>query len=549
MIPISLSIQGLYSYQSKRQTIDFAQLSSAQVFGIFGKTGSGKSSILEAISYALYGESERLNRQDKRSYNMMNLKSDELDIDFIFEAGANRYRFAVNGKRNSRQFEKVGTLERSAFVWTNDAWQPIEVDSVETIVGLSYENFKRTIIIPQGKFQEFLQLTETDRTRMLREIFNLGKYELYERTIQLDKKNALSIARQESLLQQLTDVNPETVAALAVAVQASEAEYAGLQKQVEEKSRIFKKMEALQERFSRLEKQRNEWQVLENQLPDMEVREARLSKYESCLIDFKPLIDRQTEFLLQSEKAKASLQAKREALEGSGRELRRFEDMFKDVQAQYADREQLLRKAEELESIIRLKEVQAAILGLNKRIQDGSQFITGAQQQIAALKMQQREYSKTIRQLREELPALDELLRIRDWFTKKKSLQEETRRAHNRREAAQEALETWEREKEAVLKSGEMNPAQYKLPLDKLLGIVQQENQRRAEALAQATQRVQQLSNAAHMATFAGSLALYAALCTIPTRLLRKTFPFNWKQPVGKSRNWKTSASRDSAPP
>ena len=83
MIPLNLTIEGLYSYRT-RQTIDFTNLTQSGLFGIFGGVGSGKSSILEAISFALYGESERLNSKDKRNYNMMNLKSKKLLIDFEY---------------------------------------------------------------------------------------------------------------------------------------------------------------------------------------------------------------------------------------------------------------------------------------------------------------------------------------------------------------------------------------------------------------------------------------------------------------------------------
>ncbi|HZG00478.1 MAG TPA: AAA family ATPase, partial [Chitinophagales bacterium] len=80
MIPVSLTIQGLYSYREK-QTIDFTRLTQSNVFGIFGKTGSGKSSILEAITFALYGEVDRIGKNDDRNYNMMNQKSNELLVD------------------------------------------------------------------------------------------------------------------------------------------------------------------------------------------------------------------------------------------------------------------------------------------------------------------------------------------------------------------------------------------------------------------------------------------------------------------------------------
>ena len=94
MVPLYLTIEGLYSYREK-QEIDFSRLTQAQLFGIFGSTGSGKSSILEAISYALYGQSERLNQRDNRGYNMMNLKSNRLFIDFEFLVHEDKYKFTV----------------------------------------------------------------------------------------------------------------------------------------------------------------------------------------------------------------------------------------------------------------------------------------------------------------------------------------------------------------------------------------------------------------------------------------------------------------------
>jgi len=109
MLPLYLTIEGIYSYQ-ERQHIDFTSLTSAGLFGIFGTVGAGKSSILEAITYALYGETERLNKADKRGYNMMNLKSNHIYIEFEFLNFENRQlRVVREFKRNSKKFEDVKT--------------------------------------------------------------------------------------------------------------------------------------------------------------------------------------------------------------------------------------------------------------------------------------------------------------------------------------------------------------------------------------------------------------------------------------------------------
>ncbi len=158
MIPVQLTLEGIYSYQ-ERQKINFENLTEAGLFGIFGAVGSGKSSILEAISFALYGETERLNARDRRAFNMMNLKSNRSYIEFDFINSENKkYRATREFKRNSKNFEDVKTPSVTFYEWKNENWIPLDHSNAEQIVGLSYANFKRTIIIPQGQFKEFLEL-------------------------------------------------------------------------------------------------------------------------------------------------------------------------------------------------------------------------------------------------------------------------------------------------------------------------------------------------------------------------------------------------------
>lgn len=81
MKPIKLSLAGLNSYR-KMQTVDFETLCDGGVFGIFGPTGSGKSTILDAITLALYGKVERA---ANNTQGIMNHAEDQLYVSFTFE--------------------------------------------------------------------------------------------------------------------------------------------------------------------------------------------------------------------------------------------------------------------------------------------------------------------------------------------------------------------------------------------------------------------------------------------------------------------------------
>ena len=169
MIPLTLKIQGIFSYQDEA-VIDFSKLAQANIFGIFGKVGSGKSTILEAIMFALYGEVARMGSSG-RSYNMMNLRSNQMKVDFTFDVGGVMYRALVETNRKKKNFDQVDTPTFRYFSWINEDWQPYADFNATKVLGIEAQHFKKTIIIPQNEFQKFLELSPTERTRMIKDIF------------------------------------------------------------------------------------------------------------------------------------------------------------------------------------------------------------------------------------------------------------------------------------------------------------------------------------------------------------------------------------------
>lgn len=182
MRPRYLEIEGLQSFKEP-QKIDFDRLSETGLFGIFGPTGSGKSTILDAITLALYGS---VHRAAKGTQGIINTDMSGIKVIFTFdltkEGSRKTYRVERLYKRkkdteNSVEAKVVRLLE------IDDAGEHILADKhndvnnfITQLVGLKFEDFTRSVVLPQNKFQEFLLSPRGEKTKMLERIFYLEEY-------------------------------------------------------------------------------------------------------------------------------------------------------------------------------------------------------------------------------------------------------------------------------------------------------------------------------------------------------------------------------------
>ena len=176
MRPIWIKIKGLNSFLEP-QEIDFQELTGEGLFGIFGPTGSGKSSILDGITLALYGTTAR------NSTNFIHVSTDKALVDYIFSVKTKEihtYRVTRGFKRS-----KEGSIrsDGARFLEILEDREEVLADKVGSVnekcrgvIGLSKEDFFRTVVLPQGKFSEFLKLDGMERNKMLERLFHLEKY-------------------------------------------------------------------------------------------------------------------------------------------------------------------------------------------------------------------------------------------------------------------------------------------------------------------------------------------------------------------------------------
>ncbi|SMO84320.1 AAA family ATPase [Solitalea koreensis] len=417
MIPVSLKIKGLYSYQDE-QCIDFSKLTEAHIFGFFGSVGSGKSSILEAITFALYGITDRLNeRGDERSYNMLNLRSNELLIDFEFKTGSeeNLYRFVATSKRRKR-FDDVTSIERKAYQFTKNEWQPLESVDAEKIIGLSYENFKRTIIIPQGKFQEFLQLSSTERTRMLKELFYLDKFEFSDKVAALLSEAKTKLTDLQARIDMLGTISPETI-------QVIEAELAEMQSQSKRYETNLKGLAEQENAFLQLKKlttaikeQTAQLNRLQEQAAHFKQKKEKLEIYEYCFTTYKPLFERKTELLTFINKQENKLNESKVRIHQFEQELEKKYIDENRIKQLLADREIQFKKANELLTVADVLTKIADLEKVKKSNNDGSVLVEKKEHECELLRSTINNLKQKRQEYKKKQPDHTALLQLNDWF-------------------------------------------------------------------------------------------------------------------------------------
>ncbi|MGF9661521.1 SMC family ATPase [Arthrobacter crystallopoietes] len=177
-----------------REVIDFDELSSQGLFLLNGPTGAGKTSILDAVCFALYGSVPGARQQGKR------LRSDHAAPDavpeVVCEFSARNRRFEVtrspqwerpsSRSRKGSVTEKALTLlrEKADGAWIPKTWRNDEAGSeLLAILGMSLEQFTKVVLLPQGDFAAFLRADAKDRRPLLQRLFNTERFETVEQLL------------------------------------------------------------------------------------------------------------------------------------------------------------------------------------------------------------------------------------------------------------------------------------------------------------------------------------------------------------------------------
>ena len=340
MIPISLSLQNFLSYGENVPPLDF---SGFHVACISGRNGHGKSALLDAITWALWGEARKSGSERRPNDGLLRIGATEMRVDFEFFLENDRYRI-------SRSFRKTGKsattrLEFQIYSPETNAYKTLSEESavrqtqasIDTLLRMTYETFINSAFLLQGRADEFTRCKASQRKALLSDILGLSHYDdlsslAREHAREMDIELATARAKRDDIAQtiekrdefvaQRDGVNAQ-LQACNNELENAENRRESLRKIRTQRERHEAEREALQKDISRIES-------------DIREQQTTCEKAQQDVAAYREILDRRAEITNAAEKYRA-LQKEDADLQTKLHTLRPLEKRAGELEQKIAD--------------------------------------------------------------------------------------------------------------------------------------------------------------------------------------------------------------------
>ncbi|MFN5749983.1 MAG: AAA family ATPase, partial [Pseudanabaena sp.] len=377
MRPIELIVEGFTSFRT-RQVLDFTSL---DLFAITGATGAGKTSLLDAITFALY---DKVANKPNSSKELVSQGATQLKVEFRFEMRQIEYRVLRTWRNRGKTDEKKFLFDQLI----DGEWERCDrTQKVEEIVGMDFETFTRVIILPQGQFDEFLKGEAAKRREILRQlagfqIFEQMRKEASDRTSRfkaeregLDKVlEGMQAPTQEEVESQQLELEN-----LEILIPDLELEAKQSQKILEAEERLFAQIQQYRQlslKLVQLQQDASQIKVLENQLRNAQLANSIMGTW-TVLQTVRKRVEHA---IVDLSNAKKQLGISRLDLDQQQQAYEKSRIEQSTVQSQIESQERNLALAESLHT--QQQQSQAELKRAEQNLQERSQVLQKAHQAV-----------------------------------------------------------------------------------------------------------------------------------------------------------------------
>lgn len=302
MRPIKLTMSAFGPY-ADLQELDFTTLGNHMLFLICGPTGAGKSTILDAMCYALYGRTSGEMRTGESMRSSHATLERETYVEFDFCLGDKYYRVHRSPTQQAKRkrgdtdkpVEKAGKalfneIDNKGNVIRNITTKGVE-KAVEDLLGIGFDQFRQIILLPQGDFKDLLLAGSSQRQEIMQKLFGTYRYGLIEQKLKrmvLDLEHEVTGMRERiaTLLTTQEFASTEALKQCIIQDAALEKEKRKKWKELEQEQKLFQesysKVVALNDAFSRLSIAKESLSGLESKHKEMQQKTIELDKIKAA---------------------------------------------------------------------------------------------------------------------------------------------------------------------------------------------------------------------------------------------------------------------------
>lgn len=434
MKPIKLSMTAFGPYLHK-EIIDFTKLHEHGIFVVSGPTGSGKTTIFDAITFALYDSGSGEDRE-KSLFLRSDFADETIDteVEFIFEVRGRMYRiwrkFGHGGASAKREFFDItGGIEVPAV----EKFQVKLIQSkVEELIGLTQSQFNQIVMLPQGEFQKLLTSESKHKEEIFRKIF---KTERFTKMVELlrEKKNSAekqydqAKMQQDQMIQEIQTRLPHRESelffmmkddvinlyqvknALLTEQQYYEGQSIALKRQYDESKIQFQNLNKTLSEQKLLNERIENYLIKKTKLAELMQQEQMIQHQQQRLGQAKkanqiePIEKEHDKVKLQLEKAEVALQTATSDYELAQQQLQEAKDHYNEQKQQEPMLEEYTKSISQLEQLIpiyqTIGEQRGNVLKLEVNQKKANELFEKLQKEAMALKEEQQQQQAIINEL------------------------------------------------------------------------------------------------------------------------------------------------------